>query len=282
MHARELVDVARIVALAAPQLIQCSRAPGAPHIVQYWAASKGRYENWSRTLKLCASPPLEEYPDQPAGVGLAPAVLEEIFTSEILTRVWTAVLAFCDRRAGTTVLEPIARSVWGTHLEARHRAMSILVSGQSLSTRLSAAINRLRRSAERISDFLLGGLVPFGRVEEFAAEPRRAMDFADDLAARREQPGGGDCWRLSLLPLGSTFRTSTAPPANPESNARIAASILGCFPEEMFDSCGTFRSLWLVRLATGVHDAQGLVSELLKPSTRGQHGDEISKLWRRN
>lgn len=52
--------------------------------------------------------------------------------------------------------------------------------------------------------------------------------------------------------------------ANPDANARITASILGCFPAELFDSTGMFHSLWMVRLTTTASDAQGMLDELLQ------------------
>ena len=49
-------------------------------------------------------------------------VLEEILVSEVLTRVWTAVLCAHDACRGAEEAGPAARSVLLGHIEARHRA----------------------------------------------------------------------------------------------------------------------------------------------------------------
>ena len=69
-----------------------------------------------------------------------------------------------------------------------------------------------------------------------------------------------------LSSLRAAFRQGlTAESPNGDLNARIAAAILSCFPPELFDSTGQFRSLWLLRLANATADAQGMIAELLSP-----------------
>ena len=57
---------------------------------------------------------------------------------------------------------------------------------------------------------------------------------------------------------------------NAELNARIAASILACFPAELFDSTGLLRSLWLMRLTNVAEDTQGMIDELFKSERPAQ------------
>ena len=129
MHARDLVDVAGLVALNGPLLVCGARPPASAPLEQYWATSRFRFENWTRLLRDYAEmhePPSPEDLDRWIEIR---AALDEIFVSEILTRVWSAVLVACDRRARTNLAEPIARSVLGSHIEARHRALALLVHG---------------------------------------------------------------------------------------------------------------------------------------------------------
>jgi hypothetical protein len=82
---------------------------------------------------------------------------------------------------------------------------------------------------------------------------------------RRDEPGGAQAWRLVLASMRQAFCTGLSViAASPDANARIAASIFGCFPSELFDSTGIFQSLWMVRLAAHASDAQGLIGELLQ------------------
>ncbi len=264
MHARQLVEIAGIVAYHAPAVVLANQAPGTHHLDQYWASSKSRYESWSRHLKVLASlPPEPLNTDLDRWIELR-GVLDEIFLSEMLTRVWTAVLAARDRRLGISEAEPLARSVLGTQLEARHRAMALLLHGRGLSIQQAASLNRLRRRVERWTDVLIGGMSHLGDVREFAIEPDRADDFAAALAWQRRQPGGQQAWRLTMVSLANAFQAGLCPdPANPDANARITASILGCFQAEVFDSTGSLQSLWLLRLAANTTDVQGMLSDLL-------------------
>jgi hypothetical protein len=269
MHVRELVEIAGLVALNGPLLVGGSSAPSPVHLDQYWSTSKCRFESWNRALKIYATLSVKESrEDLDAWVDIH-AALDEIFVSEMLTRVWSAVLVARDRRTQTDAAEPIARSVLASHMEARHRAMALLLHGQGLGTQQSMTLNRLRRRVERWTDVLIGGLLHTGGkydLREFAVEPERAQDFAADLAIERQDPSGRQAWRLTLVSLRSAFQNRLSPAAaNPDANARIASSILGCFPGDLFDSTGLFQSLWMLRLSANASDAQGLLSDLLCP-----------------
>ena len=69
--------------------------------------------------------------------------------------------------------------------------------------------------------------------------------------------------------------------ANPDANARIMASILGCFPAELFDSTGIFQSLWMRRLSANATDAQGMISDLMQSSSPAQDRDRELRARRR-
>jgi hypothetical protein len=269
MHVRELVDVAGLVALNGPLLICGPHQPAPTPLEQYWSTSKFRFESWTRALKTFASLSDASHENFDGWIEVR-AALDEIFASEILTRVWTAVLVACDRRSGVHQAEPIARSVLASHEEARGRAMALLVHGGGLGVKQAASVNRLRRRAERWSDVLIGGLLNLCDVREFAIDPRRAEDFAIDLAQQRGSASGDQAWRLTLVSMRNAFQSGMSViAANPDANARITASVLSCFPADLFDSTGVFHSLWMTRLAAHASDAQGLISELLQPTLPG-------------
>jgi hypothetical protein len=263
MHVRQLVDIAGFVAHSGQLLIvRAADLPPAP-LEQYWAVAKCRAENWNRALKLHLVRATGVEPPPVAPLELL-ATLEEIFVSEILARVWTTVLVARERRFRTGVDEPLARSAFDSHMEARNRALRMLLNRRLISGRQAAALNVARKRAERWSDVLIGGLLQKDVTSEFAVEPNRAHDFAEDLAERRELPGGRHAWRMTLTALARAFQDLLhEPAANPDANARLAASILGCFPAELFDSTGLMQSLWLARLTATASDAQGLIEELL-------------------
>jgi hypothetical protein len=281
MHARDLVDVAALVALNGPALAHSGRVPQVAYLEQYWATSKNRFDSWNRVMKTCGV--LGNDGDDGIDEWLQlRATLDEIFISEMLTRVWSAVLVACDQRLKSNTAEPIARSVMATHLEARRRALELLMQGGAPDTRQAVAVNRLRRRAERWTDVLVGGLWRLGDLGEFAIEPERAEDFAIDLATRGGQPGGPQAWRLTLVSLRNAFQAGLTPvSANPEANGRITASILGCLPSELFDSTGLCCSLWMMRMSANASDAQGLIGDLLQSNLPAARPQPVYKPKRR-
>jgi hypothetical protein len=261
MHARELVELSALVAAHGPLLIGQEASLPPCGIEQYWVASKSRLDRWNRALKQLAT--------KAVGGGAADRLLvrgvcEEILTGEVLTRVWSAVLAAYDRRRGTEIAEPIARSVLLGHLEARHRVLTLLVSGPSIDAEEAVKLNRLRRRSERWIDLLVGRLAQQFAVSEFAIDPDRARQFAEELRRHGRQEGGRLAWSLIEASLRAAFRQGLlAASPNADLNAAIAASILSCFPAEVFDGTGMFPSAWLIRLTRITSDTQGLIADLL-------------------
>lgn len=266
MHARELVELAAIVSAHGPVLVRGTHQLSPSATEGYWTASKCRLDRWGRSLKHFTHDATAE-PDpqwRRAHWSFVQGVLEEILTGEVLTRVWTAVLCAYDRYHGSGDGEAIARSVLIGHLEARHRVLTLLVRGPGIDAESAVKLNHLRRRTERWTDLLVGYLTGLHDVSEFASDPARAKDFAEDLRYRSNLEGGRQAWPLVLSSLRAAFGAglcATSP--NADLNAKIASSILSCFQPELFDSTGLFRSLWMVRLSNVTDDAQGMVDDLL-------------------
>jgi hypothetical protein len=283
MHARELVELAALLSLHGPALIESRKPIPASSLEEYWVASKSRLDRWGRSLKSLSSSGRAGSTSRGCQRPLVRAVLEEILLSELLTRVWGAVACAWDRRLGTDEAEPIARSVLVGHMEARHRVLTLLVRTPAIDADYAVKLNRLRRRSERWSDMLIGHLVEeMADVAEFAAEPERANEFARDLRDQSRQPGGRYARPLVMASLRAAFRQGLAPESpNADLNSRIAGSILSAFPPELFDATGAFRSAWLVRLTSFTDDAKGAIDELLEADGRLSRGDVPSPTCRR-
>ncbi|NLS94431.1 MAG: hypothetical protein GXX96_19920 [Planctomycetaceae bacterium] len=264
MHARELAELAALVSAHGPVFIRSGLPIPERNIEAYWVASKSRLDRWGRTLKQISARAAEQGRlSTAAQETLVRGVVEEIFTGEILTRVWAAVACAHDRRLSADLAEPIARGVLIAHLEARHRVLTLLLQGSAVSPDLGVKLNRLRRHTERWTDMFVGYLTGLEDVAEFAVNPERARDFAEDLRFQAKMPGGRHAWPLIQASLRSALDKglTTASP-NGDLNARIAQSILSCFQPELFDGTGQFRTLWLDRLTNTADDAQGMLEEL--------------------
>jgi hypothetical protein len=261
MHARELLELAALVSTHAPLLIEGQEPLPLGCVEQYWVASKSRLDRWGRSLKQLSALATE------AGAVnrcLVQGVCEEVLTGEVLTRVWAAAMSAYDRRRGTDIAEPIARSVYLGHLEARHRVLTLLVSGPGIHAEEAVKLNRLRRRTERWTDVLVGRLSERQDLSEFAIDPERAREFAGDLRHQSHQRGGRFAWPLTLASLRAAFQNGLSPVSpNADLNEAIAASILSCFHDQLFDSTGLLHSPWLTRLTRITNDTQGMIDELL-------------------
>lgn len=279
MHAQDFVELAALVADNASGLIESRRQLSDEALVQYWSASKCRLQSWSKSLKhLAAAGPAEIQPPHwltsggatatdPSTVTSINGVLAEILTSEVLTRVWAATATAHDRRRNTGDVEPIVRSVYAGHLEARNRTLVILTRGPGISTHDAVALNRLRRRAERWTDLLLGRVSLDADVSEFTFDVELARDFAHDFRGQHAWQRGGQAWSLALASLRASFhgepKTNTG---NEALNEQIASAVLACFGSELFDSTGLPRPRSLEQLPRhdGVHGigVRGIVEQL--------------------
>jgi hypothetical protein len=266
MHASELAQLAALVAHHTPVLIRGTERTEKDALEQYWVASKTRLDQWlwslrSHQLRL-ARTPLENGAELWRAVR---PVLDEILLSETLTRVWAAFGCAIDRERGTDEVEPIARSVLVGHLEGRNRALQLIVFGQGLGADDAVALNRLRRRVERWTDLMLGYVMLEFPATEFAFDPCRVMDFADDLRQERRAGTHHTSWELVQSSLAEAFqkeRRSVA--ASSDLNAKIAAGVIGCFDAAIFDAEGAPKSHWQVRLAQVADDTHDMIDQLLR------------------
>jgi hypothetical protein len=265
MHARELVDLAAVVAAHTPALLRSARNIPEESVEAYWVASKSRLDRWGRALKRLtavaqAGGLRPNSPEHRAFRG----ILEEILAGEVLTRVWSAAMCAYDQTHGADQMEPVARSVLIGQIEARHRVLTILVGRSGLTAEEAMRLDALRRRTERWADLLVGHLAAEYDVSGFAVDPDRARDFADDFAQQRQQEGGRFTWPMVLASLRAAFCEWLEPASpNPDLNAQIAASILTCFPAEVFDGIGTIQSEWSLRISHIAGEAEGMIEELL-------------------
>jgi hypothetical protein len=271
MHARELVELAAILSAQGPALIRGTPQLSSHGVQQYWTASKCRLDRWARNLKSFAADTSQL--DATAARVQWPFVrgaLEEILTGEVLTRVWTAVLCLYQRKHGGNEFESLARSVMIGHLEARHRVLMLLVRGPGVDAEGAVKLNHLRRRTERWTDLLVGHLARYGDVAEFAIDPDRAVEFSRDLEFQTDQKGGRQAWPLLQASLRAAFQRGLARVSpNEDLNAQIASAILSCFPADLFDSTGLFRSLWLHRMSNVTSDVQGMIESLVGSGPAG-------------
>lgn len=250
----------------------------------YWSASKCRLDRWGRAFKRHASGEAASprtlagalwspRADDPAAIDrLVFATVVEILASEVLTRVWAAVCCAHDRRSASRDAEPIARSVFIGHLEARHRALNLIARGGGFPAERTRSLNALRRRAEWATDLLIGHLASVDGRAEFAFDSDRSRRIADDMGLARCAKTHAR-WRTIVGLVHTSFDAASGrDAANQDLNASIAGGILACFPAQAFDGAGIPRAAWHARYFAASDDAQALVAELFEQeSDLGRH-----------
>ncbi len=270
MHARDLAELAALLALHSPSIVH--GAGRIPHDTseQYWSASKCRLDRWGRLLRQLTQ--AAGQPQLPATLSWprVQPVLEEILVTELLTRLWTAVAVAHDAVHGDDDLEPVVRNVLSGHLDARRRLLTLLAEGGVIALPQATKLDHLRRRVERWTDMLLAHLAGLTNINEFAFDTGRARDFAEDLdhQAANSQSDNAEhdlTGQLMLVSLRASFAKDLADRSpNSDLNRRIASALLGAFRDPTADPTGIVKSLWLERLNRTALETEDMVEELLR------------------
>lgn len=261
MNIAELIELATVVVARAPRLIRDAEELPPESLERYWSASRCRIERWTRALR--------QFTASSASADDCLAILREILASEVMTRIWTAVLTAYDRRRDTAEAEPIARNVLAGHLEARHRALKVLVRPEMLPSIAAVELNRFRRQAERWNDMLIGHLLLTDDVMEFAFDADLAREFANDFHGEPGWQENGAGWTVVAASLQAGFSgIVSGVTGNEDLNAQIGASILSCFGHDLFDSFSLSRSLWAARMFQTAETAHNMIDKLFAAERR--------------
>jgi hypothetical protein len=263
MHVCELAELAAAMALQGRVLIAGRVELSTLHQKEYWAASKCRLDRWGRLLRrLAQAARLPERPPALREERVRP-VLEEIFASELLTRLWTAVACGYDAARGRAECEPVARNIWSGHLEARRRLLTLLADGRVISLPEAIRLNKVRRRVERWTDMLLGYLASAVAIEEFCFEPARARDFAQDAGGAGGGPQRSLQHQIVLVSLRASLEGCLSPGGgNRDLNRRIGGAIVRILAEAQVDAAAMVPSLWLERIEQEASEAETLLARL--------------------
>lgn len=268
MHWRDHLDLAATVVQHAPALLDSPAPLPREGLHQYWSASKARFDDWALALSRFSAAAAADQA-RPAAWCYTRGIVQEVLAGETLTRVWGALLSAHDRRHDGDSAEPVARSVLVGQLEARQHALSLILTVAAAPLPDAVALNRLRSRVERWTDLLIGRLMLAHDVRDWALEPERAADFADELAYDRRQRGSELAWDVFMSSLrGALAQMGYEDSPSAAHNGRITAAVLGCFPAAVFDDVGLLRTAWFARLSVATADTAVLISQYLADDAR--------------
>ncbi len=241
MHSTQIARLAAHVADRATPLarLKCVTDPAA--ITNYWVASRKRLDLWHHGL---ARHSYFEAAGRPLALRVwwkeHAAMIEEILVSEMLTRVFAAFASVSDATANCIEMSPITHSIFQSHLEARNRALQMILFGRGATVSQTVGLNRLRRTSERWTDLLIGQMAAT-RCDAilYGFDPQRVEDQAVEyrsIHCERELRGIRTFIDSSLV-IAVRSRTSSVA-ALPHANAQVARAVLGFFAPTSFDSIG--------------------------------------------
>lgn len=261
MHARNLAELVARIVLTTEEPFTRERLPDVDNVKQYWTASRCRLNAWQLAFKqleaeLQEADPLHD--PWPATV----AVVEEVLVSEVVTRVWSAVLAHYDMATQQHELTGLANAVFISHLESTNQALRLLMALPKEHQKEIEALNAFQYRLERWTDMLLSNLPECRLAARYSFNRNRMLDFAID----RGQQSIEQLRRSSQLFLASfiaDLRNNTGKyPASPDLNRQLASGVLEFLTSARFDSTGQLKSSYLIRLEKDRKDIESLVGQL--------------------
>ncbi len=271
MQTCELAELSGLVAANGSRFVRGRGRLSESGLRQYWITSKSRFHRWMQALLGQTSEKPSATPSRTPGIAKLVPVMEEIFASELLTRVWTALVCQYDRQHLASCGAPVVWNVFRCHEVARHIALQLLCQTPESERQLGLAVDKLRRNAERWTDLLLALLVSNGEADAAAVafDTVRLHEFARDLDDLRRIKHGVQAWQLFQTSIKAAFQTGLCRATPNETlNSQIAASILTCFPPDLFDATGPLQSLWQERLQHTTTDMLAMVQDLIAAGDR--------------
>lgn len=231
-----LVEVTALVSAHSRMLIEQQEELSNVLLGDYYIHSRNRFNRWMRDLNdLESGVPIRD-PLHLFGLSTRfppiMSITEQILVNDLLNRVWTVILAACDRYRGQRLIEPLAHNVFRGHQTVRHKALSVCMHDSTLHSEQVLHINKLRTSSERWSDLLNCGLMAQYNLWEYAFDETRAREFHQDRFHNENlTPQDSRAWSLILAGLRHSFPDTDGLAAPIHDDDRmIVRSVVDCFP----------------------------------------------------
>ncbi len=264
MHCITLAELAAVLAQHAPAIVYRNPAIPSVAMVQYWAASRSRFDLWHQTMARYSNA-------ERAGDAIMLrrwwrehiVVLEEVLVSEMLTRVVAALGDAVDAGSGTDEVAPITRAIHLSHLEAANRVQHLMLRGRGSSVQDAVRLNRLRTGVERWTDVLLGRMaVDATDVIRYGFDQSRARTHAGEMRSYGHGPARETAlWLMDAAMRDMLSRRMSSQAALPQANKNIAESVIMMLRDDLFDSVGTLKSLKLQRINLDHHSSDTMPHE---------------------
>ncbi len=168
-----------------------------------------------------------------------------------------------DRALEQHELQTIGHSVFIGHLEARNRALRLILNHRDTHPEAFDRLDEMRRRMERWMDLLLSRTPNLEAAIKFGFDENRIRDFAQDRLLDDSQQQTHS-QKLFLASLSSSLKRGvTKWSANPDLNREIGAGVLACLPGDRFDVVGLPKSIMLMQMEQVYNDTHEMVNQLI-------------------
>ncbi|HMO14796.1 MAG TPA: hypothetical protein PKD64_06495 [Pirellulaceae bacterium] len=236
MHASQLAVLGAWIAGRADE-IALDNQISLENQIDYWVNNKARFDRWHRTLKVFHSDITYPQPlhDPWPAISL---VVEEIVVSELLTRVWGAVLNQQSISKGVSDFAGIAKGSLVGHVEVRNRAIHLLLRANDDAVPVVTQLHKYVNRIERWTDLWLSLFPNVEQAAEFAFVADRVQDFKFDeeqsaLDVHVDAVSKSQQANLMLSSFARSIENVRPRAANPDLNQRIADSVLTALPSQI-------------------------------------------------
>ncbi len=265
MQSQELIEVAGLIAGNAHSLT--TEQPELPEqpVVDYWIASRCRFDNWGHDLRMYQLA-ADKSPNRPMTDRLFRLAVE-IETSEVLARTLAALGFTHDAVHRRHETGPVTSNVLAGQRDVAVRLNQVIAARDDSGFREVTRFRNLRARLHQLTNHLVACFLPLAPVAAFANNPREVSTLGELAASRVARGGEGADWpMLSSMISGLRHECGDAGP-NANENHKVAAAAMGLFAPEMFDSYGLLRTTWLRRLERTEGEASVLIEDWLATET---------------
>lgn len=280
MHGSDLIQLSCLLAIYPPEVDAMRRDCVDRHLKNYWAAARDRLDRWQFHLpRPMATASRYDFEDKTASGHFKTqskstsilALVVEMILSEPLSRIWAAVLTGSKVGNGQQKLN-------NTLLPNRNLANHILQKHSALlretmdglekiapDVKTYAYLEKLMRCTQRWTDLLLAHIEQSRRVNCFAPNPQRCLEFAEDLRLQLSKENGQQAAALTVASVRQAICGQvTSMPFSARLNYQIGASVLqSCTPSDL-KPLGLLNPLWKVRLMGTFSHCEKMIEEILE------------------
>ena len=270
MHAHQLVELAATLATKSPSIFYGKRIISDRSLESYWVANRCRLQQWLIDLKSLEFD-LRNFPNRRVQLWKdLTEVIVDVLYSEVLSRVWNAILEGMDEIRSTSDGKCIAQNVGSGQLEARNRVLRLMTLTGSIACPETLLLNQHRIRAERWTDLLIAFVSQHANVSHWAYDKDRLAGFSADLEKDDQSSGGYLYGAMTIASIKMLLNSPNMPVCSnyQDYHKSVAATVLDSFESTGFRETGILRPNWQARIALFTDDTDRAIDTILHNQDR--------------